>query len=80
MSGNRLEPPELCKTCYWRLSGCLPEGLGGCGFYEPLFDSDEALPDEPEYDAGPCADAFGRAGFEVFDSAEAMVEYFRRAE
>ena len=80
MSGNRLEPPELCKTCYWRLSGCLPEGSGGCGFYEPLFDSDEASPDEPEYDAGPFADAFGRAGFDVFDSAEAMVEYFRRGE
>lgn len=80
MSDNRLEPPELCRTCYWRLSGCLPEGSGGCGFYEPLFDNDEELIEEPEYDAGSDADAWGKAGFEVFDSAEVMVEYFRREE
>lgn len=80
MNANRLEPPELCKTCYWRLSGCLQEGHGGCDFYEPLFDSDEELPEEVEYDAGRDADAWGKAGFEVFASAEVMVEYFRREE
>lgn len=77
MSGEK-HVPELCKSCYWRLSGCLPELPGGCGFYVALYDTDEEPVEEPEYDAGPDADSWGRAGYIVFESAEEMALYFGR--
>ena len=68
---------KQCETCYWRLSGCVPdEGQVTCWDYYPL-DSDCIVP-EAEYDPGPDADAWGQAGFEVFNSAQEMAEYFER--
>lgn len=72
---ERKETPELCRNCYWRLSGCVPEFCGDCEYYQPL--TDEAIPEDRGYDAGPDADAWGRAGFTVFGSLEDMVQYYQ---
>ena len=68
---------KSCRNCYWLLSGCLPEEEP-CGDFYPL-DSDCIVP-ETEYDPGPDADSWGRAGYEVFAGAQEMAEYFERDE
>ena len=68
---------KSCRNCYWLLSGCLPEEEP-CGDFYPL-DSDCIVP-ETEYDPGPDADVWGRAGYEVFAGAQEMAEYFERDE
>ena len=71
---SRLELPEMCRACYWKLSGCEPpEDERTCIYYTP-YDYDEYEPENNTWDMeNPWAD-----GYEVFESAEAMVEYFRR--
>ena len=74
---ERRETPELCRNCYWRLSGCVPECRGSCEYYQPLFGDGEAIPGDRGYDAGRDADAWGRAGFTVFESLEDMTQYYQ---
>ena len=38
---SRLELPEMCRACYWKLSGCEPpEDERTCIYYTP-YDYDE---------------------------------------
>ena len=79
---KEINTPELCSKCYWRLSGCVPEGAPGtCWCFQPAgYEDDWGLPAERDYDPGDGADAWGRAGFTVFESAEAMRSYYEGTE
>lgn len=61
-----------CRNCCWRFSNCDHDGeVFGCEFYEPAgFDDDWEPPAEKEYDPGPGADMWGRAGFTVIYIAD----------
>ena len=73
---SRLELPAMCGTCYWLLSGCEPpEDERTCQYYTPYDDSEYLLEPDVEATENPWID-----GYEVFESAEAMVRYFRREE
>ena len=76
---REIRTPELCRTCYWRLSGCLwGNAPGNCVYYEPEgFDNDPEPQPDHDYDPGPDADAWGRNGFMVFDSARDMAMYYK---
>lgn len=58
-----------CEECYWRLSGCQPEETA-CEYFYPIAIGEDLTETEIEYDAGPNADAWGRAGFSVITIAE----------
>ena len=67
--------PEFCESCYWLLSGCKPpEDECNCDYYVPaMYDDLEYEPEnEPHDTENPWSD-----GYEIFESAEAMVSYFR---
>ena len=60
-----------CHNCYWGLFTKCDHIEGGCEFYEPAgYDDEWEPPAEKEYDPGPCADEWGRAGFTVIYIAD----------
>jgi hypothetical protein len=54
------------------MSGCTPPDVPeDCEYFEPAnFDNDWSPPEEGEYDPGPDADIWGRAGFTVITIGE----------
>lgn len=81
MSGKR-ETPCVCGQCYWLLSGCEPlTDACECEWFEPAGfddDGDTEYEREPEYGTEEETEDRWSDGYEIFESAEAMVRYFRR--
>ena len=71
------EPPERCRRCYWLNTGCMWWDGDECEYHTPM--NDIFMPDWPEleYDPGPETDYWGRYGFEVFEDAKELGDYFR---
>ena len=80
MSTER-EAPGACRNCYWLLSGCEPpEEACVCTWFTPAGFDDEGeyeLEQELEYGTEESEDRWSD-GYEIFESAEAMVRYFKR--
>ena len=75
---NGMKTPELCRYCHWYLSGCIQsEKPIACEYYEPQSLDEDYGEQESEYDAGDDADVWGQNGFEEFQSAWEMTQYFK---